>query len=345
LIRSQSTVGDGRLRRRSGRALVAVALVGALLSLMIVAGGPAGAVTASRVSTASTPPAEFCTAFGEYYDAAFLVQFITAFAQSLKPKAAAKTRTSILLVLAPKLQKLLGEMATTGATPLRAPFSKQAKQFARGTQILRAAGLSDAQIQTLADTPLHTTSATDDLLGNTPITKKKLNAAVDKFGKVGASVDPTKTLTSAQRNRLGIDGVSCGVFPDPTVACTSIVSADDVVAAAGADATPQTTQGCWWKGADAPDGNPSGLGVDVDRGTLAYDRIVGEGQGATPVAGVGDAATMLNGFQSFADFSSCGHTLVTKAGDRTVTVALCPASGEATPDRLAALARAVLARL
>ena len=338
-------MGDGGPPRRGRRGQLVIALAAALLSLPVLVGGPAGAATAARVSTASTPPAEFCNAFGEYYDAAFLVQFITAFAQSLKPKAAAKTRTSILLVLSPKLQKLLGEMATTGSTPLRAPFAKQVKQFARGTQLLRAAGLNDTQIKALADAPLHTTSATDDLLGKTPITKKKLNAAVDKFGKVGASVDPTKTLTSAQRNRLGIDGVSCGVFPDPSVACTALVPADDVAATAGADATPQTTQGCWWKGADGPDGNPLGLGVDVDRGTLAYDRIVGAGKGATPVPGVGDAATMLDGFQSFADFSSCGHTLVTKAGDRTVTVALCPVSGEATPDRLAALARSVLARL
>ena len=99
------------------------------------------------------------------------------------------------------------------------------------------------------------------------------------------------------------------------------------------------------EGGSSPDGNVFGLGVDVDRGTQAYDRLVAAGSGATPVAGVGDAATMLNGFTSFADFSSCGHTLVTKTGARTVTVALCPASGEATADRLATIARSVLAKL
>jgi len=310
-------------------------------------GVPAAASPAARgvPAPATTPPDTFCRAFGEYYDAAFLVHFVTAFAQSLEPKSVARTRTSILLVLSPKLEKLLGQMATTASKPLRAPFRRQAAWFARGTRILRRAGLTDDQIKTLADAALHSTSATDDLVGATKLTKKKLNAAVAQFSKVGASVDLAKILTDAQRTRVAIDGVACGVFPDPTVSCERLVSSADVVAVAGSDAAAQRTQGCWWKGSDSPTGYPYGLGVDVDRGTLAYDRIIGQGSGATPVAAVGDAATMLDGFTSFADFSSCGHTLVTKAGDRTVTVAMCPASGDATADRLAALTRSVLANL
>jgi hypothetical protein len=334
-------------RRRPLRRSVGVAVLAILaaVALSLAVAYPIGALTTADAPAARTPTDEFCTAFGDYYDAAFLVQFVTAFAQSLQPKAVAKTRTSMMLVLAPKLEKLLGEMSKSASKPLRATFRKQEKQFARGSKLLRDAGVTSEQITALANVPLHTTSAAGDLLGETKLPRKKLNAVVAKFAKSGASVDPHATLTTSQFNRLVTDGVACGVFPDPTVACAALVPAQDVAALAGADATPQTSQGCWWKGAQSPDGNVFGLGVDVDRGTLAYDRLVGQGTGATPVPGVGDAATMLDGFRSFADFSSCGRTLVTKSGDRTVTVALCPVSGEATADRLAAVARGVLAEL
>ena len=237
-------------------------------------------------------------------------------------------------------------MATTASTTLRPAFRRQAAKFATGIKILRAAGLTSDQITALAQSPLHTNSATqDNLLGKANLSKKKLNAALVAFKKVDASVDPNQTFTAAQRNRLGTDAVACGVFPDPSVNCGTLLTPSDLAETAGAGAVPQPSQGCWWKGADGPDGNPFGIAVDVDRGTLAYDHLVAQASGAKPVPGVGDAATLIDGFTSFSDFSSCGHTIVVRAGDRTVTVALCPASGVADAHRLASLAGVVLAQL
>ena len=326
------------MRRRVARHLVfAVALAVATPMVLV---GPAAASTPQ-----ADPPPTFCTAFGEYYDVAFLVQFVTAFAQSLAPKSVTKTRDNFLLVLSPKLQKLLTQMATTASKPLRPAFKREAAKFARGVQTLRSAGLTPAQITALADAQLHATSASQDLVGKAKISKKKLQTALAQFTKIGASVDPSKTFTAAQRTRLGSDGAACGVFPDPSVSCDALVSAADIAAAGGSSVAPQQAQGCWWKGGAAPDGNVYGLGVDVDRGTLAYDRLVSAGTNPTPVPGVGDAATLLDGFASFSDFSSCGHTLVTKSGDHTVTVAMCPATGDASAARLTAIAQGVFAKL
>jgi hypothetical protein len=335
------------VRRRATRAL-ACAVVGIVVvcGLAIPASSTATASMTASTTAAGTPAPEFCRAFGDYYDAAFLVQFITAFAQALSKKAVDKTRTTFLLVLSPKFEKLTSEMATTASAPLRSAFRRQAAKFARGTKILRAAGLSQDQITALAEVPLHaSTAAQENLLGKVNLSKKKLNAALVAFKKLDASVDPNQTFTTAQRNRLGTDAVACGVFPDPSVTCGSLLSASDLASTAGTGSSPQPSQGCWWKGADGPDGNPYGIAVDVDRGTLAYDRLVSQATGATPVPGVGDAAALLDGFTSFSDFSSCGHTIVVRAGNRTVTVALCPATGVADAPRLASLARTVLAKL
>lgn len=145
---------------------------------MLVAAEPVSAATTTAdAPAATTPDPAFCSAFGDYYDAAFLVQFVTAFAQSLQPKAVAKTRSTILFVLSPKLQKLLDQMATSGAKPLRAAFRKQAAKFAAGTEILRDAGLTEAQITTLANASLHPSDSSGDLTGQTHLSKKKLNTA------------------------------------------------------------------------------------------------------------------------------------------------------------------------
>ncbi len=291
------------------------------------------------------PSARFCTAFGEYYDVANFMLYISAFAQQVDPKSADDTRTTFLLVLSPKLTNVLTELGKTAAKPLRPAFRRQAARFAEGTQILRKAGLGDAQIRTLADTPLHQGADSTDLLGTATISRKKLRQAVSEFQKASASVDITKQFTGKQQGRVAADAVTCGVFPDPTVQCETLLSTAELTTLLGDGPALQSSQGCLWTGAELAEGNTAELAVDVSLGTSQYDRAVAQGSGAAPLSGVGDAATALDGFATFSDFGGCGRTLVTRTADHTVTVALCPTTGDVTPEQLAGVARIVLAKL
>ena len=108
--------------------------------------------------------------------------------------------------------------------------------------------------------------------------------------------------------------MTCGVFPDPTVQCETLLSTAELTTLLGDGPALQSSQGCLWTGAELAQGNTAELAVDVSLGTSQYDRAVAQGSGAAPLSGVGDAATTLDGFATFSDFGGCGRTLVTKHG-------------------------------
>ena len=284
------------MRRRAtcGLAGVVVAIV-VVCGLAIPASSTAtaaatgGAMTASTTA-AGTPAPEFCRAFGDYYDAAFLVQFVTAFAQALSKKAVAKTRTTLLLVLSPKFQELTAAMATTASKTLRPAFRRQAAKFATGIKILRAAGLTSDQITALAESPLHTNSATqDNLLGKANLSKKKLNAATGRVQE-GRAPRSIPTRPSPPRSGTGSAPTRSRAACSPTrpVNCGTLLTPSDLAETAGAGAVPQTVaRAAGGRGPTDRTATPFGIGVDVDRGTLAYDHLVAAGLGCETRAGRG----------------------------------------------------------
>ena len=301
--------------------LAALACAGLLMTAPVTAGA----------ATPRGPSDEFCSAFRDYFQVTFGVSLAASFAETFEDLDDGKgsrsdtpdeVRDTFYLVLAPKLEQVTRVMASSGPRALRKTFRAQAKAFGVGVDLLRDLGITDEQIDAIAEAPFDVESADlDAQTSELDISKADLADAAEELGEQRDEID-VERVGRAQREAYTNAGSRCGAFPSPEVDCETLLTRADVDAVLGVPAE-RSDDGCEYVGPDPETGVAPALGVDVYESAAAFDTLTKAAQNQS-VPGVGDAAVALEGYSLFSGIKTCGKTLVVQAGDRTVVVALCP---------------------
>lgn len=326
--------------RSFGSRSVAVAVVGGVLAL-----GTAPAVGASVPAPA--PSRATCEAFADYFQVEYLVAFATAFASLGDANDADKAATEIAdtfhLILSPKMERVTRTLARGTSPALRSLFRRQSAAFAAGVELLAGAGITKAQLASLASLDLGPNTDLQAVFGDVRLDKQELDAAVADFHDDAQSLD-LNAGTPRQQRAFAAAGTACGVFPTSDLDCADVVTTDEAAALLGGPTTVKSEDGtCVYALSTAATGGTTELAIDVYESSLAFDRLTQFAENPN-IPGVGDAAVSIGGFSSFSSTNSCGRTVIAKQGERTVTVAAC--TGDTTPsvEALAGIANDVLAR-
>jgi len=316
----------------------------------------AGLLSASLVNVvgATTPRApsdRFCSAFRDYFQASFGVSLAASFAEAFEDLDDGEStgttpdeiRNTFYLVLSPKFEQATLVMAASGPRVLRKTFRAQSKAFAVGVDLMRDLGVVDEQLDAIADAPADFASADlERQTGELDISKAELAEAAEEFGKQRDRID-VEDVGDAQKTAYSTAGSQCGAFPSSDIACETLVTPDEAAAILGVPA--QRDEGCEYDGPDPETGVTPALGLDVYESDAAFETLTKNAQNQD-VPGVGDAAVALEGYSVFSGIKTCGTTLVVRAGDRTIVVALClPDEADVPIGTLTDLADRVLERL
>ena len=230
---------------------------------------------------------------------------------------------------------------------LRPLFTKQAKSFAAGVDLLRSVGFTNKQLRVLAKSSLDASDAElKRVVGKVKATDKQMNAAAKKFGTQGVTLD-LGTVGAKNQRALARVGSACGTFPS-AVDCATLVTAAEAAAILGGPATKADSNGCEYDGTEPAAGTKPQLGFDVYTSARAFATVT-KGRVAN-ITDIGDEAASFEGFQTFSIDNSCGTTLAVRKGEHVAVVAVCLAdtNGNITSVRLGALvdlALQILARL
>ena len=272
--------------------------------------------------------------------------FAKAFAEEGQELDADDARNVALLLLSPKLEPLTADLAKTAPKSTRKLFSLQAKVYGKGVDLLRDLGLTDAQIQAIADADLNSdTGDSTEFTDEFGVTKAEVTAAAAKLGKeidkAKGSVEPTPRQEKAL-DKLTVD---CGTTPDANVDCDTLFPKAEVQELIGEIA--ESGDSCQWEAVEPDTGLTPKLAVNVFRSPGTFDqRKETYADRATDVTGVGDKAFIAAGFTSQTSGSTCGKTIVVLSGSDTVIVSLCPPGDtDPTDDQMVQLATDVLDRL
>ncbi len=301
--------------RRARRPFAALTAV-----VVLVVGIPASSAGAEL---SGAPAPGFCDPLAQYFDLSFQIQFIKAFAGATGDDDAANAAgDALVLVLAPKLEQLTRSMAATAPSALRRSLERQATRFAEGTALLEEAGLTPQQVATLAAAPLDLDATSlDALLGQVDVPKDELEAAAAEFDG-DRLLEPTRG-TAAQRKAFERAVTDCGVVPIAGLDCDELVKPSEAADAVGSPATVERRNGtCVYVGSAQDTGDPAQMTVEVYRGNRAYGRLT-QGAQNQDVPGLGVRATAIDGYTTFSSTKTCGRTIVSDDGTRTVVVALC----------------------
>jgi hypothetical protein len=328
------------MTNRWGRLAVATVLASALGLAALP--GTAGARTASARPSSST-----CTSFGEFYSVQFLLAFVGGFADAAagpdKKDEVADAKSVAQLIFSPKLQKVTAELATSAPKVLRNGWSKAAKAYGEGVKILRDLGLTDKQISQLANADLNQNDKVDSKEFNDKyhVTKAELTAAGRKFRKVQTSI--FKKATRTEGAALQTLSVQCGVTPDKSVDCSTLVTDAEVQALVGP--ITDSSEACSWDGTKGDTGLKPELAVEVFRNPDVFTQKTKKLTDTTPVS-VADKALLASGFTSSTRGATCGKTLYVQSGSDTIVVALClPNDVDPTEAQIVDVAKNVLTRL
>jgi hypothetical protein len=302
---------------------------GALLVGMLLVVATASSASAAPAPAPTDP---FCAAYGDSFDISFRIVFAAQFAESAGPGTGDEAEREFALVLSPKLEQLSRTMADNADPPLDRALRRQADAYAKGVDLLEAAGLTRAQLDALATAPIDISS--DDLatlLGGVNLQQADIVRAADQLARARDGADISAASTSARRAYQHA-GVDCGVLPEPGVACKQLLTRAEASAALGGKARVANEGNTCVAtvGAKKPADDDPRIGIDVYRSPRAYDRITAGVEGQD-VAGIGDAASTLGTYNTFASIKTCGRSLVVKAGTRTVVVAMCLGTGVDVP--------------
>jgi len=325
---------------RSWKRRVLPAVIGAL----IVVGAASPASAAGRAAKAPTRAA--CAAFADYFQIEYLVAFASALAgigdKAKAAATAAEIRDTFHLILSPKLDQVTRTLADGTDPALHKLFVRQAKGFARGVALLEGVGLTRAQIQKLSALDLKPETDLQQVIGDVNLDKQELKRAVKKFTSSAKEIDLNRA-TAKEKRAFSEAGSACGVFP-VNVDCSQVVTTGEASAVLGASATTKNKDGtCTYTGPAANGQDAAELAVDVYQSSLAFDRLSASSQSQS-VPGVGDAAVTIAGFSAFSSVKTCGRTLITRRGERTVVVAACTGAAPPSAETLAGIATNVLTR-
>jgi len=220
---------------------------------------------------------------------------------------------------------------------------QQRKAYAKGVALLERVGLTKEQIQKLSELALAPETDLQQVLGDVQVDQQELDRAVKQFGAATASLDLNEA-TSRERTAFRSAGTACGVFP-AELGCKEVVTAEEASTLLDARAKGTNEDGsCTYTAVSSASQDDAVLAVDVYESSLAFDQLTSSTQNQD-VPGVGDAAIAIDGFNSFSRSKTCGRTLITKQGERTVVVASCTGATPPAVDVLAGIATKVLDRL
>jgi hypothetical protein len=323
--------------KRFGQLVAAVTAT----AILMLAPVPAGA--------GGTPPSEeFCTAFADYYAVQFLIAFAESFSVLDEENGDGEDNNvvaELYLVFSPKLELTTETMLESPPRSLEKGLKRQLKIWRTGVKLLQSdVGLSDEAIETIANLdPDATGGEAEEVLGE-EISDKKLRAAAKKYAESIESLRENASRTEAQALEFAATG--CGVIPDPTVDCETLVTDDEAAALLGEVSVTETEEGCSWVGPESDTADTNQLTVEVFNSPTAYTRntelLAGTGE---PVPAIGEQATAFDGFSSQTRGSSCGRTLIAVAGEQTLQIALCLGETPVTTDQLVGIFQQVSGRL
>ena len=319
------------------------------LLVTLVAGSFGLGGTAPAAAHAGGPPSEeFCGAFADFYAVRVLVALAESFSEFDDEESGGDGENvvaELYLVFSPKLERTTETMLTAAPEDLEKGLKRQLKVWRKGVALLQDdVGLDDEDIEAIADLDIEESSTdTEDVLGD--VSDKKVKAAAKKFKKSVDSLEDDSTREEQQA--LSQAATDCGVVPDPDVDCETLVTDDEATAVLGGLSETETDPGCSWVGPEVDDSRGNSLAVEVYASGAAYERITERlaGTGEEAVPGLGEQATVLDGYSSQTLGRTCGRTLVAVVDDRTLQVALCLGDTPVTTEQLAALATQVAGRL
>jgi hypothetical protein len=304
------------------RPWVAVALT---VAVVLAATVPAAATGAAG---APAPSAEFCDAFSDYYAAQLVVALISGFAQIGADEGvdAKEAQATFVFALSPKLLEITRDMRRAAPVVLRKELAGHVRIYQRGIDLMVDAGVPPRVIRAIAKLDLDSDSGDLDIEDEVGISEAKLKAAGRRFATFGKDVIEWHPAPGAAAF-LERASKECGIVPDDTVDCRALFTDEEVGALLGGAATLDDSQGCAWE-AETAAGDESKLEVDVYVSRTPYERFADQHESVEPVTGLGDAAVTVSGYDSSSSFKSCGRTIVTRAGDQSVQVALCIGDGD-----------------
>jgi len=248
-------------------------------------------------------------------------------------------RPETVLLLAPRAAKLASK-ANDSAPPGITYWARLARYQRHGVKLLRAVGLTDRQIRSLA---AHEFIDTTGSLGlDVEVTREvgfdpdRLGDAPAKFARYLRKHEP---LRKAERPDFLRVAELCGVIPDSSVDCSQLLTNDEVARVLGEVGETRHNAECYW----LRPGQAGGLVVRVyaTDATFGWLTSVYAYSPLDPVSGVGEEAVS----PSVSPIGTlCGNTLIARAAGRTVVVGGCEGL-KLADDELAFIANTVIARL
>jgi hypothetical protein len=231
---------------------------------------------------------------------------------------------------------------------LRPIFRQNQVVFERGIELLADAGLTDAQIDAIADAPITPSTAdVNEITGDLEptITDDELTEIANTFLSAVEGLDFLE-LNEKQNRALDRSATECGVLPSTSYDCTDLLPATEAEALLGGEVT-LGDDGCAYTGPEPFEGRTPEIEVVVYDSARALEFLTGALDEVEEVRGIGDAAVAIEGFSANGRTITCGRTLHVADGDHTVVVALCLGGDEppVSNDQLAQIADFVLERV
>ncbi len=343
----------------SARIIRATALAVTLALVPTLAPAPASA-TVGRAPLTD----DYCSAFSEFYSVTVLVEFSVALFEAFSrapgdaegsagsPSAdgddlpdADQLRASYYALLSPKLSAVTAELARTSPRALKPLFRQQREIFERGVDLLRDVGIPEAQIDAIAVVSIDSATAeVSQLTGDVDIDDDALDTLAREFLVELDAFDDVDVSPKAERI-LDRSSSECGITPSVAYDCDEVLPESEAEAILG-DTVTLEDEGCDYTGPEPVDGLTPEIEVLVYDSARAFDLVIGPVP-TDDVAGIGDQAVALEGFNADGHSITCGRTLVVTEGDRTIVIALCLGGDdpEVTDEQLVEITEGVLQRI
>jgi len=328
----------------------------ALLLLLAACGGDkdesSSGGDASEKKASEANALDFCSEYEETMPLLFLSGLVSSIAEMGDDELEAQGVAGFFpLIFAKPFQDFYAAAAAASSGAASKTFEELSDVYSRGPQYLRDAGFSDEDIKALEKIDI---TQTDDLEG--------------ELENLGADVDEQEVLDAARDLAQSVDGIIESADEDAMTAAMTeltndcaramtgglevcdLVTDDEVKELIGETGTPDGPKtgfgggaGCIWTADD--DGR---VGVYVANAQYYRDTIEDyRDSSLTPesVAGLGDEAVIVTGFNSASAFSTSGLSLLILDGDRTVLLAADRDDDRVSEDALQEIAEKVLDRL
>jgi hypothetical protein len=255
-------------------------------------------------------------------------------------------RASYYVVLSPKLEALVADLVATGPKALKPLFRTHRDAYGRGVELLRDAGLSEAQLDEIAESTIEPgTSDVSGLTGDVDVEDEAFETLASEF-LVELDALSFNELTAKQERQLERSATECGVDVSGAYDCEDVLPESEAATILGGEVTLED-DGCDYTGPEPVDGLTPEIAVVVYESARALDFQTGGALDPVEVPGIGDEAVSYDGYNADGHAITCGRTLTVAEGDLTVVVALCLGGDdpEVTDDRLVEIAEGVLERI